>query len=94
MAGCNKKLSAVGRKGSREGGVEGVRQFRKESFHSEAVERVHYIPSLSQDDSRAVREGDKGYVIKQYAVQEEDNTDQPRCLALVGFIMSTLLSLS
>ena len=37
-----------------------------------------------------VREGDKVYVIKQYAVEEEDNTDQPRCLALVGFIMCTL----
>ena len=88
MAGCSKKLSAVGRKGSREGGVDGVRQFSKESFHFEAEEWMHYI--LSQDDSRVVREGDKVYVIKQYAVEEEDTTDQPRCLALVGFIMCTL----
>ena len=95
MAGCSKKLSAVGRKGSRDGGVDGVRQFstnRRESLHYEAEEWGHSILSLSQDDSRVVREGDKVYVIKQYAVEEEDNsTEQPRCLALVGFIMCTSL---
>ena len=90
MAGCNKKLSAVGRKGSRDAGVEGVRNIIKSERTLEVEKSGFTILSLYQEDRRVVREGDKVYVIKQYTLEEEDSsTEQPRCLSLVGFIMCT-----
>ena len=80
MAGCTKKSSTGSRKGSND--ISGVRT------HQNTIQLpgggLEGVGAVCQDDSRVVKDGDRVYVITEYQVEEEQETEQPKCLAIVG----------